>query len=90
MFTHKSQDAWETLTNALIVSGWDITGTYPVDSEFGDALNQKDLAAAASSIFIACRPADRAGRQPASWSFGAGSRRSWRPPCARACKSSRR
>lgn len=72
MFTHKTHDAWETLTNALIESGWDITGTYPVDSEFGAALNQKDLAAAASSIFIACRPANRQGREASSWSFGGG------------------
>lgn len=72
MFTHKTHDAWETLTNALIESNWDITGTYPVDSEFGAALNQKDLAAAASSIFIACRPANRRGREATSWSFGGG------------------
>jgi adenine-specific DNA methylase len=46
MFTHKTQAAWETLTRALIENGWIISATFPVDSEFAAALNQKDLAAA--------------------------------------------
>lgn len=69
MFTHKSQGAWETLTNSLIENGWDITGTYPVDSEFGSSTHQLEMAAAASTIFIACRPADRGNRAQSSWSF---------------------
>lgn len=69
MFTHKSSDAWETLTNSLIKAGWDITGTYPVDSEFGASTHQLNLAAAASTIFIACRPADRTDREPSSWAY---------------------
>ncbi|MEQ5803558.1 DUF1156 domain-containing protein [Halomonas sp. H10-9-1] len=69
MFTHKSSDAWETLTNSLIQSGWDITATYPVDSEFGASTHQLNLAAAASTIFIACRPADRGNREPSSWAY---------------------
>ena len=52
MFTHKTTAAWETLTKALIENGWIISSSFPVDSEFAAALNQKDLAAAASSIFI--------------------------------------
>jgi adenine-specific DNA methylase len=55
MFTHKTQEAWETLTKALIESGWIITAAFPVDSESGASLHQKDMAAAASSIFISCR-----------------------------------
>lgn len=55
MFTHKTQDAWETLTKALIETGWIITSAFPVDSESSTSMHQKDLAAAASSIFIACR-----------------------------------
>lgn len=69
MFTHKSSDAWETLTNSLIQAGWDITGTVPVDSEFGSSTHQLNLAAAASTIFIACRPADRSDREPSSWAY---------------------
>ncbi|MCO6441613.1 MAG: DUF1156 domain-containing protein [Nitrococcus mobilis] len=72
MFTHKSQDAWETLTNALIQADWDITAAMPIESESGHSTHQMNMAAAASSIFIACRPANRAAREQASWSFGGG------------------
>ncbi|MAL94416.1 MAG: DNA methylase [Haliea sp.] len=69
MFTHKSSDAWETLTNALIHSGWHITSCMPVDSESSHSMHQMNLAAAASTIFIACRPADRGDREPSSWAY---------------------
>lgn len=69
MFTHKSADAWETLTNALIQSGWDITACMPVESESGYSTHQMNMASAASTIFISCRPADRSDRQPSSWDF---------------------
>lgn len=59
MFTHKSQEAWQTLTQALIESGWSITSSFPVDSESAASMHQKDMAAAASSIFIACRPREQ-------------------------------
>ena len=55
MFTHKTQDAWETLTRALIENGWIISSSFPVDSEAAASLHQRDMAAAASSIFLACR-----------------------------------
>lgn len=67
MFTHKTTEAWETLTKALIQNGWIISSSFPVDSEFAAALNQKDLAAAASSIFLACRKRDMEDRAPAVW-----------------------
>lgn len=69
MFTHKSSDAWETLTNALIQSGWDITACMPVESEGGYSTHQMNVASAASTIFIACRPADRREREPSSWAY---------------------
>jgi len=74
MFTHKSQDAWETLTQALIESGWNITSSFPVDSEFANSQHQMDMASAASSIFIACRKrlADP-DRPPSTWSGLGGS-----------------
>ncbi len=69
MFTHKSSDAWETLTNALIQAGWDITACMPVESESGYSTHQMNMASAASTIFIACRPADRKDREPSSWAY---------------------
>lgn len=72
MFTHKTQEAWETLTRALIENGWVISSSFPVDSEFAAALNQKDLAAAASSIFLSCRKREMTDdREPSIWAgFG--------------------
>src|SRR5262249_28305043 len=71
MFTHKSQDAWESLTHALIVSGWTITGTFPVESEFANSRHLLDTASAESSIFLACRKRPAQHESPATWSgFG--------------------
>jgi putative DNA methylase len=67
MFTHKSQDGWETLTQALIQSGWTITATYPVDSESGHSMHIMETASAASSIFIVCRKRNTANETPALW-----------------------
>lgn len=71
MFTHKTQAAWETLTRALIENGWLISSTFPVESESGASMHQMEQAAAASSIFIACRKRDMTDREPSVWSgFG--------------------
>ena len=71
MFTHKTQAAWETLTRALIENGWIISSSFPVDSEASVSIHQKDMAAAASSIFLACRKRNMANREPAVWNgFG--------------------
>ncbi len=71
MFTHKKQDAWETLTRALIDSGWTITSTYPVESEAGHSMHIKDNASAESSIFIVCRKRDEEDTEPGLWkAFG--------------------
>lgn len=67
MFTHKSQDAWETLTRSLIDAGWVITACFPVESEGENSMHQKDLAAAASSIFIACRKRPPRADETAIW-----------------------
>ena len=73
MFTHKKQEAWETLTRALIESGWIISSTFPVDSESAASMHQKDMAAAASSIFLACRKRNQSSREPAAWQGFGGS-----------------
>lgn len=71
MFTHKTQTAWETLTRALIENGWCISSAFPVESEAESSTHQKEKAAAASSIFIACRKRDMTDREPSVWSgFG--------------------
>jgi len=71
MFTHKSQEAWDSLTNALINSGWTITSASPVESEGELGIHLKDLAAAVSSIFITCRKRPVQTSAQATWAgFG--------------------
>ena len=67
MFTHKSQEAWETLTKALIESGWIITAAFPVESEDSQGIHHKDMAASVSSIFIACRKRDTSKKDFSVW-----------------------
>lgn len=73
MFTHKAQDAWETLTRSLIQSGWEITSCFPVESESGHSTHQMNLASAASTIFITCRKRAINNEQIAFWSGLGGS-----------------
>jgi len=73
MFTHKTTNAWEALTKALIENGWTITSSLPVESESGESTHQKDMASAASSIFISCRKRNREAHAPAVWKGFAGS-----------------
>jgi len=71
MFTHKSQDAWETLTRSLIESGWTISSAFPIESEGSYSTHVRDKAAAASSIFISCRKRSRGSLEPSMWTgFG--------------------
>ena len=56
MFTHKSTDAWDALTVALIESGFGITRTWPVKTEAESAINISGRAAARSTILLVCRP----------------------------------
>lgn len=71
MFTHKSQEGWETITKALVDSGWTITATYPVESETGYSLHIQHKASASSSIFIVCQKRDVNASEPGLWkAFG--------------------
>lgn len=73
MFTHKAQDAWETLTRSLIEAGWEITSCFPVESESGHSTHQMNQASAASTIFITCRKRAIENNQVAFWSGLGGS-----------------
>ena len=73
MFTHKSQEAWEALTRSLIEAGWIISSTFPVESESAESMHQKEMAAAASSIFISCRKRITETDYPAVWTGLGGS-----------------
>lgn len=71
MYTHKSQDAWEALTRSLIESNFIISSSFPVESESTRDIHHKEMAAAVSSIFIACRKRMTEAAEPAFWAgFG--------------------
>lgn len=71
MFTHKTQEAWESLTHSLIVTGWVITSAFPVESEFANSQHIMENASAASSIFLSCRKRKKKTEVHASWTgFG--------------------
>lgn len=71
MFNHKSQDAWEAITQAIIEEGWNITASIPVESESSIDIHHKEMAATVSSIFISCRKRLTKSSEPATWSgFG--------------------
>jgi adenine-specific DNA methylase len=56
MFTHKSNDAWDALTKAMLEGGFAITASWPINTEAEGSLHQKDKAAASSTVFLVCRP----------------------------------
>jgi len=56
VFAHKSTAGWEAFLQAIINSGWIITGSWPIDTEMGSRLRGMNSAALASSVHIVCRP----------------------------------
>ena len=55
MFTHKKVEAWDTLSQALLSSGFTITATWPIHTESEHSLHQAKKNAAASTILLVCR-----------------------------------
>jgi len=55
MFTHRDMDAWDTLTSALIDSGFTITATHPIKTEMSDRVGVQGKASADSSILLVGR-----------------------------------
>ena len=54
MFAHKSSGAWETLVGALIRAGFQVTGSWPLNTE-GRRLQSYRAVALASSVYLVCR-----------------------------------
>lgn len=51
-----SSTGWHTLLSGLIDSGWEITATWPLETEMTGRLTSSGANALASSIVLACRP----------------------------------
>ncbi len=60
VFAHKTTAGWETQLQALINAGWVVTGSWPVDTEWGTRLRAMNSAALASSVHLVCRPREDA------------------------------
>lgn len=56
VFASKDTVAWEAILEALISSGWIITGSWPLDTEMAHRTRAIGSAALNSSIHIFCRP----------------------------------
>ena len=55
MFTHKAQEAWESLFESLVASGFTITATWPVKTESEHSLHQARKNAAQSTVLLVAR-----------------------------------
>jgi adenine-specific DNA methylase len=54
MFAHKQSSAWETLVSALIRAGFQVTASWPLNTE-GRRLQSYRAVALASSVYLVCR-----------------------------------
>ncbi len=66
MFNHKKTEAWDTLGQSLIESGFRIESSWPVHTESEHSLHQAKKAASASTIMLACRKRTSES-EPAWW-----------------------
>jgi len=55
MFTHKKQEAWESLFTSLIQAGFTITATWPIKTESEHSLHQAKKNAAQSTVILVAR-----------------------------------
>jgi hypothetical protein len=60
MFAHKKSSAWETLVSALIRAGFQITASWPLNTE-GRRLQSYRAVALASSVYLVCRKRTNGG-----------------------------
>jgi hypothetical protein len=65
MFTHKRVDAWDTLGQAILESGFSISSSWPVHTESEHSLHQAKKNSASSTILLGCRK--RTSNEPAYW-----------------------
>jgi hypothetical protein len=56
VFAHKTTEGWEAFLNAIIRTGWVVTGSWPIATERRARLLARDTAALATSVHLVCRP----------------------------------
>lgn len=56
VFAHKTTAGWEAMIQAVIEAEFEVTGSWPIDTERPGRLREQNSAALASSVHIVCRP----------------------------------
>ena len=56
VFAHSETEAWETLLAALIAAGWQVTASWPIDTEMSTRVLAQRQSTLASSVHLVCRP----------------------------------
>jgi adenine-specific DNA methylase len=67
MFTHKETEAWDTLTKALIESGFVVTASHPVNTENQHRVQQAGRNSADSTILLSSEKRDLQRTEPTLW-----------------------
>ena len=56
VFAHKDTASWEALLSGVVDSGWEVTASWPIDTERPNRQRAQGAAALGSSIHLVCRP----------------------------------
>lgn len=56
VFASKTTASWEAILQAVVMAGWTITGSWPIDTEMGSRVAAQGQARLGSSIHLVCRP----------------------------------
>ncbi len=56
VLAHESTEGWEPLLSGIVRGGWTITGSWPIATETGAALQARDSTTLATSLHVVCRP----------------------------------
>ena len=59
IFAHKSTRGWEAMLKGLMAAGWQVTASWPIDTERPARMNAYQNASLLSSVHICCRPRER-------------------------------
>jgi len=65
VFAHKQPNAWEKLVGAIFQAGFEVEGSWPIQTEQAARLRAQNSASLASSVWLVCRKRDAGAR--AGW-----------------------
>jgi putative DNA methylase len=60
VFADSSTKAWDAMLRAVLGAGWVVTASWPIDTEMQNRTRAQASASLQSSIFLICRPRERA------------------------------